>query len=59
MMTRHLPLTFPHGLPLDKVIVGPCRNKHVSALSVGDLLHSAGIDPDGRVEPSRIPYQVT
>ena len=57
MMTRHLPLKIECGLPIEMIYVGPCRNKDVSKISVGDLLRSRGINPDGRVICSDIPYQ--
>ena len=43
MMTQHVPLQLmmqnsKPRLPLTGIVVGPCRHKEVSRISVGDLL---------------------
>jgi len=60
MMTKHVPLRLamkdgsPH-LPLTRVIVGPCRHKAISKISVGDLLRTHGYAAP--VSITAIPYQ--
>lgn len=61
MISRHLPLKLGgqnNILPINKIIVGPSRNKNVSRISVGDLLKSC-LYPDGEVQvvESEVPFQ--
>jgi len=61
MMTRHVPLTFPAGgqrLPVEKVMVGPCRHPAVSGISVDTMLRKMGYGT-GRVVHSARPLQET
>ena len=62
MMTKHVPLRLKmHDgqprLPLKGVVVGPCRHREISKLSVGDLLNTYGY-PDAYVCTTKIPYQM-
>jgi hypothetical protein len=61
MMTKHVPLRLKMcggkpRLPLQGVVVGPCRHRTISRLSVFDLLNTYGY-PDAYVCASKIPYQ--
>ena len=65
MMSRHLPRKFPPPehpdaklLPISQIIVGPCRHREVSRISIGDLLLKASY-PDDRimVTVSAVPFQ--
>ena len=63
MMSRHLPLAFPRGieawvprLPLERVIVGPCRHLEITRISVDTLLRKMGYG-SGRVASSLRPFQ--
>lgn len=63
MMSRHLPLSFPRGgeawvprLPLEKIIVGPCRHLEITRVSVDTLLRKMGYGT-GRVSASVRPFQ--
>lgn len=65
LMSRHLPLQpplkngdIPYRLPIIEVMVGPCRNPHVSKVSVDTLLRQKGY-PSGLVSVSKIPFQIT
>jgi hypothetical protein len=65
MMSRHLPLQPPAGnaftpyrLPIDEVMVGPCRHPQISRTTVNTLLQQKGY-PDGLVSISKIPFQST
>jgi hypothetical protein len=65
MMSRHLPLQPPAGnafdpyrLPIDEVMVGPCRHPQISQMTVDELLQQKGY-PTGMVSISKIPYQST
>jgi hypothetical protein len=50
LMSRHLPLTYPAGggsapnfrLPITEIVVGPCRHREISRISVGTLLKTYG-----------------
>jgi hypothetical protein len=49
MMTRHIPLSFPRGgeawvprLPIEKVMIGPCRHREITRISVDTLLRKMG-----------------
>jgi Protein of unknown function (DUF2971) len=66
LISRHLPLSFGETLPIQHVIVGPCRHPSVSRVSIGTYLRAQGY---GLNEPnehdakkvtltsSKIPYQ--
>ena len=60
MMSRHLPMRFPSagplGVPISKVIVGPCRHREITRISVDTLLRTHGY-PSGLVVSSQRPYQ--
>jgi hypothetical protein len=65
MMSRHLRLSFPLGgeawvprLPISKVIVGPCRHREISRISVDTLLRKMGYGT-GKVFSSVRPFQET
>jgi len=65
MMTRHLPLIFPRGgeawvprLPITKIIVGPCRHREITRISVDTLLRKMGYGT-GKVTASQRPFQET
>jgi hypothetical protein len=63
MMSRHLPMRFPSvgqspRFPISKVIVGPCRHREVTRISVDTLLRTHGY-PSGLVMSSVRPYQET
>jgi hypothetical protein len=62
MMTRHIPLALPIPgndlLPIEKVMVGPCRHPGVTQISVDLLLQKKGYSP-GRVVLSKRPLQET
>jgi hypothetical protein len=65
MMTRHIPVTFPlggeawvHRLPIEKVMVGPCRHPAVTGISVDTLLRRMGYGT-GRVVHTTRPLQKT
>lgn len=63
MMTRHVPLRLmiPDGkprLPITRIVVGPCRHKDISLISVKDLLSTHNYSPERvTVTPTNIPYQ--
>jgi hypothetical protein len=63
MMSRHLPLAFPFGgeawvprLPIEKVIVGPCRHREITRVSVDTLMRKMGYGT-GRTFSSKRPFQ--
>jgi len=60
MMSRHLPIRFPSagklGVPISKVIVGPCRHREITRIGVDTLLRTHGY-PSGLVVSSQRPYQ--
>jgi hypothetical protein len=65
LMSRHLPLQPPSGnfdggykLPLSRIVVGPCRFRQVSRISVDTLLRQKGYST-GLVATSKSPFQVT
>jgi hypothetical protein len=62
MMTRHVPLALPKSdaalLPIEKVMVGPCRHPGVTQVSVDLLLQKRGY-PAGQVVLSTRPLQET
>jgi hypothetical protein len=65
MMTRHVPLSFPLGgeawvprLPIEKVMVGPCRHPAVTGISVDTMLRKMGYGT-GKVVHSVRPLQET
>jgi hypothetical protein len=65
MMTRHVPVFLPRGgeawvprLPIEKVIVGPCRHREISRISVDTLLRKMGYGT-GKVVASVRPFQET
>jgi hypothetical protein len=65
LMSRHLPLTFPHPaaprfpmLPIVGVKVGPSRHKEITRISVDTLLLQMGYG-GGHVSSSSIPFQAT
>jgi len=63
MMTKHLPLRLimqdgKPRLPLTGIVVGPCRHKDISRISVGDLLRTYGYSVDQvQISTTKIPYQ--
>jgi hypothetical protein len=63
MMTQHVPLRLMMSdgqprLPLTGVVVGPCRHKEISAVSVGGLLRTCGYSvSDIPVSVTAIPYR--
>jgi hypothetical protein len=65
MMTRHIPLSFPLGgeawvprLPIEKVMVGPCRHPAITGISVDTMLRKMGYG-SGKVVHSARPLQET
>lgn len=61
MMSRHLPMRFPSvgqtsRLPISKVIVGPCRHREITRISVDTLLRTHGYS-DVSVVSSQRAYQ--
>jgi hypothetical protein len=61
MMSRHLPMKFPAAgqasrLPISRVIVGPCRHREITRISVDTLLRTRGY-LGGLVVSSQRPYQ--
>jgi hypothetical protein len=65
MMSRHLPLQPPAGnaftpyrLPIDEVMIGPCRHPEISRTTVDTLLQQKEY-PSGLVSISKVPYQAT
>lgn len=63
MMSRHLPIRFPSvgqtpRFPISKVIVGPCRHREITRISVDTLLRTHCY-PSGLVASSARPYQET
>jgi hypothetical protein len=65
LMSRHLPLQPPAGnafapyrLPIDEVMVGPCRHPQIRRTTVDTLLRQKGY-PSGLVSISKIPFQST
>lgn len=65
MMTRHVSLCFPLGgeawvprLPIEKVMVGPCRHPSITGISVDTMLRKMGYGT-GRVVHSKRPLQET
>ena len=64
MMTKHVPLRLmmqdgKPRLPLTGIVVGPCRHKEISQISVGDLLRTYGYPVDQvQISTTKIPYQV-
>ena len=61
MMTRHVPISFAAGgelLPIEQVMVGPCRHPLVTNISVDLLLKQKGYR-GGRVMNSKRPLQET
>jgi hypothetical protein len=65
LMSRHIPLTFPHQaaprfpmLPIVGVKVGPTRHKEITRISVDTLLRQMGYGT-GQVSLSSIPFQET
>jgi Protein of unknown function (DUF2971) len=58
MMSRHISLRLRKPLPIAGVLVGPCRHPLLSRIAVGDLLKTAGYDPDVvRVQITEVPYR--
>jgi hypothetical protein len=63
MMTKHVPLRLmmqdgKPRLPLTGIVVGPCRHKDISRISVGDLLRTYGYSVDQvQISTTKIPYQ--
>jgi hypothetical protein len=64
MMTKHVPLRLmmqdgKPRLPLTGIVVGPCRHKEISQISVGDLLRTCGYPVEQvQISATKIPYQV-
>lgn len=64
MMTQHVPLRLMvrdghPRLPLTGIVVGPCRHKEISKISVADLLRTYGYsDKDVPVCVTTIPYRM-
>lgn len=61
MMTKHVPLQLMMHrdrprLPLRSIVVGPCRHKEISKISVDDLLRT--YEYSVQVSTTTIPYQV-
>jgi hypothetical protein len=63
MLSRHLALSFPLGgeawvprLPIAKVMVGPCRHREITRISVDTLLRKMGYG-SGKVVSSQRPFQ--
>ena len=63
LMSRHVPLTWPYLLgdkailPIESVMIGPGRHKHISMVSVKTLLRQCGYLRDDLVAVSKLPYQ--
>lgn len=63
-MTQHVPLRLMISdgnprLPITGIVVGPCRHKEISRISVGDLLRTYGYsDKDVPVSMTAIPYRM-
>jgi hypothetical protein len=58
MMTRHVPLRLKKPLPIEGVVVGPCRHPQLSRVAVGDLLKKADYDLDVvKVSLTQVPYR--
>lgn len=58
MMTRHVPLRLKTPLPIEGIVVGPCRHPQLSRIAVGDLLKRADYDPDVvKVSLTQVPYR--
>ena len=63
-MTQHVPLRLMISdgnprLPIPGIVVGPCRHKEISRISVGDLLRTYGYsDKDVPVSMTAIPYRM-
>jgi hypothetical protein len=63
MMTKYVPLRLmmqdgKPRLPLTGIVVGPCRHKDISRISVGDLLRTHGYVVDQlQISTTKIPYQ--
>jgi hypothetical protein len=66
LISRHLPLSFGHKLPIQEVIVGPCRHPNPSRISVADYLIANGYELNNErkhergkvtVSSSIIPFQ--
>lgn len=65
MLSRHLALSFPFGgeawvprLPVAKVLVGPCRHREITRISVDTLLRKMGYGT-GKGFSSQRPFQET
>ena len=65
MMSRHIALSFPLGgeawvprLPIAKILVGPCRHREITRISVDTLLRKMGYG-GGKVYSSKRPFQET
>lgn len=65
MMTRHVPICFPRGgeawvprLPIENVMVGPCRHPGITGISVDTLLRRMGYG-GGKMMYSVRPFQET
>jgi hypothetical protein len=64
MMTQHVPLRLMISdgnprLPITGIVVGPCRHKEISRISVGDLLRTYEYsDKDVLVSMTAIPYRM-
>jgi hypothetical protein len=63
MLSRHIALTFPLGgeawvprLPIEKVLVGPCRHREITRISVDTLMRKMGY-ASGKVFSSQRPFQ--
>jgi hypothetical protein len=63
MLSRHLPLRFPLGgpthrpkLPLKEIMIGPCRHRRITQVSIGTLLKARGYS-DVPITFSNLPYQ--
>lgn len=65
MLTRHLPIRpqsaareSSYRLPIERILIGPCRYPHVSRISIGTLLQQCGFD-SSKVSISANPFQAT
>jgi hypothetical protein len=58
LISRHLPVSFGHKLPISEVVVGPSRHKDVSRSSVGTYLQAKGY-AEVTVNSSTVPFQTT
>jgi hypothetical protein len=61
MMSRHLPMKFPASgqtsrVPISRVIIGPCRHREITRVSVDTLLRAHGYQNVSVVSSQR-PYQ--